>query len=131
MTLASAAAGDAPVVLGSRAFAAPHGEGWGAARPARIFNGGDPSGLVTHIRWSSWGAASATGYGETFIFKPRGGYYDEPARIELRAHGLGSCSPSGPPAYTELSVRVPAHPGGPLGPWMSWSGARSICEAGL
>jgi len=124
----AASAGDTRVVLGSRAFAAPHGEGWGTARPAKIFNGGDPSGLVTHIHWMSWGGATATGYGSTFIFKPRGGYYDRAARIELRARGLGRCSPSGPPAYTVLSFRVPSHPGGPLGAWMLWSGARSICS---
>ncbi len=39
------------VVLGSRAFA-PHGSGWGTAHPGEIFNGGDPSGSVSHIRLS-------------------------------------------------------------------------------
>ena len=52
------------VVLGSASFA-PNGAGWGTARPPRIFNGGDPSGLVTHIRWSRWGQPVATGHGFT------------------------------------------------------------------
>ena len=119
------------VLLGSATFASPHGEGWGTSRPARIFNGGDPSGLVTHIRWTHWGAGSATGFGLNAIFKPHGGYYGQLARIELRAHNLGRCRPGGPPAYTQLSVRVPSRPGGPLGPWMLWSGARSICRLAL
>jgi len=116
-------------VLGARAFAAPHGEGWATARPARIFNGGDPSGLVTRIHWTSWGGTSAVGYGLNPIFKPQGGYYSRPAQIELRAHALGKCSPQGPRAYTQLSFRVPSYPGGPLGAWMLWSGARTICRS--
>jgi hypothetical protein len=48
--------------------------GWGTAKPARIFNGGDPSGLVTHIRWASWGGSTANGHGLNWIFKPGGGY---------------------------------------------------------
>lgn len=42
----SAAGGSGSVVLGSAEFAKPDGEGWGSAQPARIYNGGDPSGLV-------------------------------------------------------------------------------------
>ena len=53
---AAASAASLPtVVLGSRAFAGPQGAGWGQPHPNEIFNGGDPSGLVTHIRWSNWG----------------------------------------------------------------------------
>jgi hypothetical protein len=115
---ATTASGASSVVLGSAAFAGPHGEGWGTAKPTRIYNGGDPSGLVTHIHWKSWGGRSAIGYGLNAIFKPHGGYYSHLAQIELRAHGLGKCG-SGPRAYTQLSFRVPSYPGGPLGAWMS------------
>lgn len=62
-------------VLGSAAFATPNGEGWGSAQPRRVYNGGDPSGLVTEIQWTSWGAHAAIGYGLGNIFKPHGGYY--------------------------------------------------------
>jgi hypothetical protein len=119
------------VVLGSAAFAGPNGEGWGTTKPARIFNGGDPSGLVTHIQWASWGARSAIGYGLNPIFKPRGGYYRKLAHIELRARALGKCSGGGPPAYMQLSFRIPSYPGGPLGGWMLWSGTKSICKPGF
>ena len=37
--------------------------GYGQSRPSTISNGGDPTGLVTHIKWSSWGSARAIGTG--------------------------------------------------------------------
>jgi hypothetical protein len=38
-------------------------EGYGTAHPTVIFNGGDPTGLVTQVHWQSWGGpvALATG----------------------------------------------------------------------
>ena len=33
------------------------GTGFGRARPRKIFNGGDPTGLVTKVSWQSWGGA--------------------------------------------------------------------------
>jgi hypothetical protein len=119
------------VVLGSRAFAGPHGAGWGTARPSEIFNGGDPSGLVTHIHWASWGGASALGSGKNAIFKPQGGYYRQLATIQLRATDEGRCTATGPLAYKKLYVRVPSRPGGPLGKWFLWSGAKSLCRSGF
>jgi hypothetical protein len=126
----ASATGAGPVVLGSRAFA-PNGEGWGSARPSQIFNGGDPSGLVSHIHWTSWGGSSAIGYGLNAIFTPQGGYYRQLARIELRAHVLGRCSANGPRAYSQLLFREPSYPGGPFGSWTLWSGAHSICRFGF
>ena len=113
-------------VLGSKAFAEPYGAGFGRAEPEAIFNGGDPSGEVSEITWSTWGGPSAIGYGRNPIFKPGGGYYRKPARIELRATKLGTCA--GKSAYTRLEIRAPRHPGGKLGRWMLWAGAKSICE---
>jgi hypothetical protein len=121
--LAAAASG---VVLGSKAFA-PNGWGWGTKKPARIFNGGDPSGSVTEIHWRSWGGPTAIGFGKNPIFKPGGGYYRRLAKIELRAEEIGTCQ--GHRAYRRLSVRVPSHPGGKLGHWQLWAGATSICSA--
>jgi len=116
----------APIVLGGKEFA-PNGEGWGTERPHQIFNGGDPSGLVTHIRWRSWGGPTAIGWGRNPIFKPHGGYYRRPVRIELRASAVGSCE--GRRAYTRLSFREPSRPGSKLGPWRLWSGASRFCSA--
>jgi hypothetical protein len=120
------AAAAANPVLGAKAFAAPDGKGFGTAEPAEIFNGGDPSGSVRQIEWSGWGNPSAIGYGLNPIFKPHGGYYRKAARIELRATGLGKCGKRA--AYTKLEARVPKKPGGKLGKWFSWTGAKTICK---
>lgn len=124
--LAGSAGAAANPVLGAKAFAAPYGKGFGTAEPKEIFNGGDPSGSVRDIKWTGWGNPSAIGYGLNPIFKPHGGYYRKPARIELRATALGKCGKQA--AYTKLEVRIPKKPGGKLGKWMSWSGAYTICK---
>ena len=128
---AGAAAAQRRVVLGSASFAAPSGSGWGTARPRTISNGGDPSGVVQDIRWSGWGGRTAFATGESSIFKPNGGYYPRLVTIELHAVALGRCRPDGPLAYRRLYVREPSHPGGPLGRWLSWSGAKSLCRFGF
>jgi hypothetical protein len=38
--------------------------GYGTVRPTRVFNGGDPTGLVIHIHWSGWGSGEAIGRGD-------------------------------------------------------------------
>ena len=123
------AGAESSVALGSSAFAKPYGEGWGTARPARIFNGGDPSGLVKEIQWTSWGGRVAVGYGLGWIFKPAGGYYNRPLLVELRAEALGHCGSQ--PAYTQLAIRVPSKPEAPLGSWHLWSEAKSLCRFGF
>jgi hypothetical protein len=117
----------ATVLLGASAFA-PAGDGFGTAHPHRIFNGGDPSGMVSAIHWTGWGGAVAHGRGLNPIFEPQGGYFPRRARILLRAQGLGTCGAG--PAYTRLYVRLPQWPGGPLGPWWRWGAAKTICRAG-
>jgi hypothetical protein len=124
---ATASASAANPVLGAKAFAAPYGKGWGTAEPSEIFNGGDPSGSVSKIKWNGWGNPSAIGYGLNPIFKPHGGYYRKPARVELRATDLGKCGRQA--AYTKLEIRAPKKPGGKLGKWMPWSGAKTICTS--
>jgi hypothetical protein len=114
-------------LLGSHVFYAPQARGFGSAHPAAISNGGDPSGIVTKIRWSDWGGATAIGHGSSSIYKPNGGYYPRLVGIELRAQHLGTCS--GKLVYRQLEIRVPKKPGGPLGSWILWSGAKSLCAA--
>lgn len=67
--------------------------GYGSARPDTIFNGGDPTGLVTGVSWQSWGGAKAVGTGM--------GYYDPPnepvsrsvrERATVVAFDLGTCA---------------------------------------
>jgi hypothetical protein len=119
------------VVLGSRSFAGSQGAGWGTAHPREIFNGGDPSGLVTHIRWSSWGGPSASGRGKNAIFKPQGGYYKQLVTIQLRGTDRGRCTKQGPLAYRKLYVREPSRPGGPVGKWSLWSVSKTLCRFGF
>jgi hypothetical protein len=42
----------------------PYQIGYGTVRPTRIFNGGDPTGEVTHIHWADWGSSQAIGEGD-------------------------------------------------------------------
>ena len=126
-TGAARSARAATVVLGSASHAF-HGEGWGRAHPATIFNGGDPSGLVTHITWRHWGAQVSTGRGLNAIFKPGGGYYPRQVWIRLKAERVGRCTATGPLAYERLLIRAPSRPGGPLGSWVGWGGGvGSVC----
>ena len=113
------------IVLGGKEFAGPYGKGWGTERPSEIYNGGDTSGLITDVRWSTWGGPVASGWGKNAIFKPHGGYYRHPIAIKLRASTIGQCE--GRRAYMTLWIRSPTHPGGSLGRWRKWVEAPNIC----
>ncbi|NMO05093.1 hypothetical protein HH308_28115 [Gordonia sp. TBRC 11910] len=71
---------------------APNQKGYGEVRPTDVYNGGDPTGIVDNITWSSWGGSTATGSG-TGIYVPDGGYVAQgkqtPATIV--AFNLGQC----------------------------------------
>jgi hypothetical protein len=116
-------------VLGSRSFIPRVGVGWGTYKPRHVFNGGDPSGDVVAIVWTDWGKNEARGRGKGSIYKPGGGYYPGLVTVELRASDLGRCMPDGPTAYRQLEVRVPSRPGGPLGKWVLWSNATTLCRS--
>jgi hypothetical protein len=123
----ASAAGGVPL-LGSSIFYSPHSKGFGTPHPRAISNGGDPSGIVSSITWKSWGGALAIGDGMSSIFRPNGGFYPRLVRIELRAQHPGRCHPGGAVVYRQLVIREPKKPGGPLGSWFLWSGARSLCS---
>jgi hypothetical protein len=96
------------------------GRGYGAARPRVIFNGGDPAGLVNHIRWHGWGSTTAYGSGQTYAFKPRGGYYRSEVHMRLRASDLGICR--GKWAYRRLYYRLQTKPNGKIQQrWHPWT----------
>jgi hypothetical protein len=61
------------------------------------------------------------------VFRPEGGYYAKLATVKLRAYDLGRCPGSQRRAYRRLKFRAPKVPGGKLGPWLSWSGTKTIC----
>ncbi len=47
-----------------------YGSGFGQVKPHSVFNGGDPTGLVENITWSSWGGPTATGTGTSDYVPP-------------------------------------------------------------
>jgi hypothetical protein len=71
---------------------APSQEGYGTQQPTTIFNGGDPSGLVTKVHWTGWGTdrATGTGVGWSTLNAPdtAGGHY---AKATVIAFKLGTC----------------------------------------
>lgn len=82
--------------------------GFGQVRPEEVFNGGDPTGLVDHITWSSWGGTQATGTGTSDYVGPNqsvAGGTEEPATIV--AFDLGTCD--GQYMYQAVEWYFPQH----------------------
>lgn len=103
--------------------------GWGTVEPSHLYNGGDPSGDISRISWSSWGGAVAHGRGKNSIFSPKGGYYRRQAAIKLRAKDPGPCGSSGHIAYRHLFYSEPRKPGGRFGRWRIWTSYhRNLCK---
>jgi hypothetical protein len=58
-------------VLGRLAGVFWNGAGFGAIEPKELSLGGDPTGMLVKIKWSSWGGTQATGTG-TGYYEPAG-----------------------------------------------------------
>ena len=70
----------------------PSVKGYGTVRPARVNNGGDPTGDIWDITWSSWGGEQARGTGTSYWEAPGASVaasVKEPATIV--AYNLGTC----------------------------------------
>jgi hypothetical protein len=83
-------------------------KGYGLAKPSTIFNGGDPTGLVTKIHWASWGGTQAVGSGISDYVGPHQDVAqgkDESARVV--AFHLGVCH--GRAAYNAIEWYFPQH----------------------
>jgi hypothetical protein len=95
-------------VLGHLAGAFAHGSGFGNVRPAEIFNGGDPTGLVTKITWQSWGGATATGTGTTTYVPANAPVADgQQETATVVAFNLGNCG--GTYMYQAVEWYFPQH----------------------
>jgi hypothetical protein len=93
-------------VLGRPAGVFASGTGWGKVRPAEVFNGGDPTGLVTHISWSSWGGGRATGSGTSdWPYPDVAAGKQEP--VTIVAFDLGPCA--GKRMYRAVEWFFPQH----------------------
>jgi hypothetical protein len=106
---ASPAASPAGVpTLGQLAGDFAHGTGFGQVKPSKIFNGGDPTGLVTDVVWSSWGASQATATGTSDYVGP--GQSDAQGTEEqatVVAFDLGTCG--GTLMYQAVEWYFPQH----------------------
>ena len=84
------------------------GQGFGQVEPSRIFNGGDPTGLVTDVVWKSWGGPTATGNGTSDYVGPDQTVAtgtEEPATVV--AFDLGTCA--GTLMYRAVEWYFPQH----------------------
>jgi hypothetical protein len=96
-------------VLGHRAgIFDTNSEGFGEVRPATVFNGGDPTGLVTKISWSSWGSSTATGTGLSDYVGPNQAVAaGTQEKVTIVAFNLGTCS--GKLMYQAVEWYFPQH----------------------
>jgi hypothetical protein len=95
-------------VLGRKAGDFSHGTGFGAIKPVKIFNGGDPTGLVTKIKWSTWGGARATGTGPAEYIGPNDSVATgHQSQATVIAFHLGRCH--GTLMYQAVEWYFPGH----------------------
>ena len=104
-----------PPVLGTSW--GPNQQGYGAVAPATVSNGGDPTGLVQHIRWTSWGRPKAVGHGVGWAPGKIDYASGHPTPVTLIATRLLNCN--GTPMYAQLAWLEPHYsayrPFGPKG----------------
>jgi len=84
------------------------GKGFGLVKPSTVFNGGDPTGLVTDVVWKTWGGATAVGSGVSDWVGPNhtvAGGTEEP--VTIVAFRLGVCD--GKTMYQAVEWFYPQH----------------------
>lgn len=94
--------------LGLRTGLFARGSGFGQVRPKKVYNGGDPTGLVTSISWHNWGKGQAVGTGRAVYVGPNQSVAQgkiEPVRIV--AFDLGNCD--GHYMYAAVEWYFPQH----------------------
>lgn len=70
----------------------PGQEGYGTPHPTVIFNGGDPTGLVTQIHWQSWGGPVALATGVSLDANNAPSVAQGVQRpVQVEAFNLGTC----------------------------------------
>ncbi len=85
-----------------------NGVGFGQVRPKEIFNGGEPTGMVSHITWKSWGGPKAIGTGTALYVGPNqpvANGTEETATVV--AFNLGTCG--GKLMYRAVEWYFPQH----------------------
>ena len=83
-------------------------KGFGQVKPHEIYYGGDPTGLVCHIHWNSWGGRVARGTGIGWYVGPRQSVNEgHSTAVNITASRLGTWH--GRAAYNHLDWSFP-HP---------------------
>ncbi len=83
-------------------------QGYGHVEPGTVFNGGDPTGLINHIEWLTWGGPRAVGVGSGFYVSPNEITADgHRATAVIVAFKLGTCH--GRPAYNAVQWFFPEY----------------------
>jgi len=104
----SASPAAAVPTLGQPAGLFARGQGFGQVKPTKIFNGGDPTGLVTQVAWRSWGGAQAIATGISDYVGPNqtvAAGREEP--VTVVAFNLGICN--GRLMYRAVEWYFPQH----------------------
>jgi hypothetical protein len=71
---------------------APFQRGYGHVKPSTVDNGGDPTGLVEHVRWIGWGTSHAVGTGTGWVPPDDGPYNDfRHTTVKVVVSNLGLC----------------------------------------
>jgi hypothetical protein len=84
------------------------GHGFGLVEPSSIDNGGDPTGAVSQIVWSSWGEAEAIGTGQAEWVGPNQDVAQgTQQRADIVAFNLGTCD--GQYMYQAVEWYFPQH----------------------
>ena len=84
------------------------GTGFGQVKPAKIFNGGDPTGLVTHVVWTSWGGGRAVATGiSDYVGPGQSVAAGTEERATVVAFDLGTCD--GKLMYRAVEWYFPQH----------------------
>ena len=105
---AAAARAPAPTLGQMAGIFGISGHGFGLVKPSEVFNGGDPTGLVTKVVWDSWGGPKAVGHGLSVYVGPNQTVADgtmQPSTIV--AFNLGTCD--GKFMYRAVKWYFPQH----------------------
>jgi len=84
-----------------------NGGGFGTVMPRMLWNGGDPTGYIRDVTWSTWGGAQAIGHGTSLYVGPdRAVSEGVTESAVIVAFKLGDCGTG--PAYTAVEWYFPA-----------------------
>lgn len=107
--------------LGHLAGSLSHGSGFGQVKPPAFSNGGDPTGAVGSVVWSSWGTPTATATGVSdYVAQGESVAQGSQESVSVVAFNLGYCA--GQYMYQSVTWYFPQH-----GQTFSTTPSENIC----